>query len=338
MSAWRISALALVAAGCAGPPAALEPGGPAAARIESLWWLFAAMSVAVMVLVLLALAGAVVSGRRRERQHTGDGAPPDDPRAERRTAVVVAVATGVTALAILALLAVSVLTGRALARLATPDALSIELVGHQWWWEVTYPDPEPARQVKTANEIHVPVGRAVRISLSSQDVIHSFWVPALHGKRDLIPGHRNAIWIQADRPGTYEGQCAEFCGLQHARMRLSVIADEPAQFTAWLEGQRAPAREPATDVERHGRDAFVAGPCALCHTVQGTDARGTVAPDLTHLGSRTTIAAGTLVNTPGHLAGWIVDPQSAKPGAQMPASSLDVESLQAILAWLQSLK
>jgi cytochrome c oxidase subunit 2 len=333
------AAVALAVAGCAGPPAALDPAGPPASRIADLWWLFLAVCVIVMLATTVALVLAVLAGRRRARREPVLGPPGADPRRDRRADLAVAGATGLTVVTLLALLTASVLTGRALSNPGLLDRpIVIELVAHQWWWQVTYLDREPGRRVVTANEIHLPVGQPVKITLASQDVIHSFWVPQLHGKRDLVPGHHGEIWIQAGRPGVYDGQCAEFCGLQHARMRLKVFAEEPQRFAAWLEGQRQPAPEPATTAQRQGRDVFVGGSCALCHTVQGTDARGTTGPDLTHIAGRTTLAAGTLPNTPGHLATWITDPQAVKPGTRMPASRIDAESLPALLAWLGSLR
>jgi cytochrome c oxidase subunit II len=339
MTARRPWAIALALAGCSGPQAALDAAGPQAGRIGALWWIFLSVCVVVMVAVTAALAIAVVRGRAGAPGNSALAPLDIDAAGERRAGVVVAIAVGLTAVVLIGLLTASVLTGRAISALGVPEpAVTIEVVGHQWWWEIRYRDAVPAREVLTANEIHIPVGQPVKITLTSRDVIHSFWVPPLHGKRDLIPGQRADTWIQADRPGVYEGQCAEFCGMQHARMRLKVFAEEPAHFAAWLEGQRAPAPEPQTALLRRGRDVFVGGPCALCHSVLGTDARGKVAPDLTHIASRTTLAAGTLPNTPGHLAGWIIDPQSVKPGTRMPANSLDAESLQALLGWLGSLK
>jgi cytochrome c oxidase subunit 2 len=329
-------AAGLLAAACTGPQAALDVAGPQAAHIGGLWWLFVAICSAVMLAVVIALAIAVVRGLRRGRDAASRHAP--DATHERQAGVAVTVATALTVVVLGVLLVASVLTSRTLSALAVPDPLTIEMRGHQWWWEITYADSDPSRRMTTANELHIPVGRPVKIALTSRDVIHSFWVPALHGKRDLITGHQTFIWVQADRAGAFEGQCAEFCGAQHARMRLKVFADEPAQFAAWLEGQRQPGAEPATPLAQRGRDVFVSGPCALCHTVQGTEARGTVAPDLTHIASRTTLAAGVLPNTRGHMAGWILDPQSVKPGAQMPASSFDVDSLHALLAYLDTLK
>jgi len=177
----------------------------------------------------------------------------------------------------------------------------------------------------------------VRVKLQSTDVIHSFWVPRLHGKRDLIPGRTTWIWLRADRPGTYVGQCAEFCGYQHAHMALLVVAEPPAAMAAWLGRQRAPATTPATLAQKRGQEVFLHNPCVMCHSIRGTMAGALQAPDLTHVGSRLTIAAGTLPNRPGHLAGWVMDAQGIKPGSNMPTNPLSGDDLQALLAYLRSL-
>jgi cytochrome c oxidase subunit 2 len=177
----------------------------------------------------------------------------------------------------------------------------------------------------------------VRLVLGSADVIHSFWVPSVHGKRDLFPGRTSELMIQVDRAGTFEGRCAEFCGLQHAHMGLLLIAEPLDRFDAWRHAQRAPAREPAHPEAARGREVFLAGPCVMCHQVRGTPSGGTFGPDLTHFGSRLTLAAATRPNTRGHLAGWILDPQQMKPGNKMPANSLDPSDLQALVSYLQGL-
>jgi cytochrome c oxidase subunit 2 len=308
----------------AGRHSALVPAGPQAARIGHLWWLMFWVCSAVFLLVMAALAVGLV----REEQPGRQG-----------TTRVVAVAAAVTALILFAFLFASTGTGRAIASLSRSNALTVEVTGHQWWWEVQYIDPVPGQRVTTANEIHIPVGRPVRIRTVSHDVIHSFWVPSLHGKRDLIPGHDTEdFWLQADRPGIYRGQCAEYCGHQHAHMAFLVIADPPERFGHWLDAQRQPAATPATPRALRGQDLFVHLQCALCHTVEGTDAGGRVGPDLTHVASRRTLAAGTLPNTRGHLAGWIVDPQTIKPGNPMPPTSLGSQDLESLLAYLEILK
>ena len=242
------------------------------------------------------------------------------------------------AIVLIGFLVYSVVLSRAMASEPT-DALHVRIVGHQWWWAVTYFHNERTDFIfDTANELHVPVGRPVSIQLTSRDVIHSFWVPNLHGKTDLIPGRTNRTWIQADSAGTWRGQCAEYCGLQHAHMAFTVTAHEPADFEKWVAAQLEPAREPATAEAVRGREVFLNGPCVLCHTVRGTLALSSFGPDLTHIGSRRTIAAGTLQNTRGHLAGWILNPQAIKPGVRMPPTNLNNEDLHALLAWLESLK
>lgn len=312
---------------------ALDPAGPQAERIGDLWWLMFWVSAAVFALVMAALLAPLF---RRGRGPEVPGPIPEESR--RRITRVVAGAVGVTVIVLFVLLFASVGTGRALGSLSQPQALTIKLTGLQWWWRVEYQDPVPSRMVTTANEIHIPTGRPVLIRLESRDVIHSFWVPSLHGKRDLIPGHPGEIWIEAERPGVYRGQCAEFCGYQHAKMGLLVIAEPPERFAAWLDAQRRPAVEPATPAQKRGRELVETLPCALCHTVQGTEASGKTGPDLTHLASRRTLAAGTLPNTPGNLAGWIVDPQGVKPGNHMPANLMGSEDLQALLSYLGSLQ
>jgi cytochrome c oxidase subunit 2 len=249
----------------------------------------------------------------------------------------VAIAAGVSVVALVALLFESVLTGRALDTLRAPGALRVQVTGNQWWWDIQYPNDVPSLSVTTANEIHIPVGRPVQFELLSNDVIHSFWVPNLQGKIDLVPGRLNELWLRADKAGVYRGQCAEFCGLQHAKMALVVVAEAPDDFERWLAGNRAPAPTPVTPQQQHGR-AVVEQTCAMCHNVTGTLAGGRTAPDLTHIATRSTIGAGALPNTRGHLAGWIADPQQIKPGSRMPPQGLSGDNLQAVLAYLETLK
>jgi cytochrome c oxidase subunit 2 len=325
--------IALLLPNWVGGHSALNSHGVQAARIEDLWWLMFWVCSAVFVLVMVATGIAIT----RRKDPVGP-AGPIPPESSRRMTRVVAAAVGVTVLTLFVLLVASVSTGRAIASLSEGGGPSIKVTGHQWWWEVEYEHPTPSRIVKTANEIHIPVGRAVKLELSSQDVIHSFWVPNLHGKRDLIPGHSNDIWIKADRPGIYRGLCGEFCGLQHAHMGLLVIAEPQDRFDAWYGAQLQTSSLPATPSQQHGRQLVESGPCALCHTIQGTQANGNLGPDLTHLASRRTIAAASLPNTRGNLGGWISDPQSIKPGNRMPPVTMKSEDLQAMLDYLESLK
>jgi cytochrome c oxidase subunit 2 len=218
-----------------------------------------------------------------------------------------------------------------------PD-LVVEVTGKQWWWEARYRDSRPSRNFVTANEVHIPVGRRVELRLTSTDVIHSFWVPQLQGKTDLIPGRENVTWIEASRPGIYRGRCAEYCGHQHANMGFLVVAQSPEEYEAWAARQRRPAAEPGDSIGRVGRQAFLESACALCHAVRGTPAGGNAGPDLTHVAGRRTLAAALLPNTPGHLGGWITNPQALKPGSRMPRVPLSPEAFQHIHQYIQTLK
>jgi cytochrome c oxidase subunit 2 len=326
------AALSALAA-CRSGMSAVDPAGPQARHLLDLGVFLWITSGVVFVAVLVALALALAHARRR--------AGPDVSEAgEGRARHLVIGATGVTLAILLVFLVISYLTGRAYA--VTPEGgrpLQISIVGHQWWWEVTYADSVSSRSLSTANEIHVPVGRTVILKLTSHDVIHSFWVPELAGKKDLIPGYGATLWFRADHPGIYRGQCAEFCGYQHAMMGLLVIAEPPADFARWYDAQLADAMPPQDTVASTGKNVFMGGHgCVLCHTVRGTDAGGRVGPDLTHLASRRTLAAATVPNTRGWLGGWVMDPQGIKPGAHMPPNDMRPDELQALLTYLQSLR
>ncbi|HET7464874.1 MAG TPA: cytochrome c oxidase subunit II [Longimicrobium sp.] len=310
---------------------ALDPAGPQAGRIAALTWYLVIVGSAVFVVTTGFLLYALWRGGRRVENYSGEAA-------ERHIHRWIYGAVGVTTLILLVTLIYDFTTGRALASFAEPDALTIRVTGHQWWWQVQYIDPVPSNRFETANEIHVPVGRRVRIEVQAADVIHSFWVPNLHGKVDLIPGYTNTTYFRADRAGVYHGRCAEFCGYQHARMDFLVIADPPAQFAAWYRNQLRSAPAPADSVQQAGQQVFLSTRCAMCHTVRGTEAGSRVGPDLTHLASRTTLAAGTLPNIRGSLGGWVLDPQSIKPGAYMPPNPLEPDELHALLSYLESLK
>lgn len=289
------------------------------------------VSFVVFVLVMAALLWAAL--RRR-----ADATTTHDPSTERGLRTAILLATGLTVVILLAFLVFDISVGRAITRNPGKQALQIRVTGHQWWWEVQYRDSLPKNWVTTANEIHIPVGRPVVFELRSTDVIHSFWPPNLSGKRDEIPGNENSLWFQADSAGVYRGQCAEFCGHQHAKMGFLVVAEPPDDFARWLAGQRDTATTPVDSFTRRGQEVFLASSCVMCHAIAGTPAGSRVGPDLTHLASRRTIAAGTLPNTRGNLAGWIVDPQSIKPGVKMPPNRLDPADLQALLGYLESLK
>jgi len=311
----------------------LEPSGPLAHRVATLWW----FAFGTAALVYLATTGtlwwAAVRARRREAR--GEELPADD---DRRMTRGVSLAVGATVVVLLVFLVTDLSVGRTLDPVPRAHPITIELTGKQWWWDVTYADTSPHGRFTTANEIHVPVGQPVLFVLGARDVIHSFWAPNLAGKKDLIPGYTQSMWFQADTAGDYRAQCAEFCGTQHAKMALHVIAEPLDQYRQWVESQRAPGRTPTDSITDRGREVFVTGQCAMCHTVAGTVAGSRNGPDLTHLASRRTIAAGTLPNTRGALAGWIVDPQQVKPGAKMPPNQLAPADLDALLTYLQSLK
>lgn len=314
-----------------GEHAVHDPAGPHAVMLDRLGDLMYGISAAVFVLVVAALLTAALRRRRPEEN-------PGDPARARRMMLAVAGSAAATGTVLLVFLFANYATGRRLTAPPAEEALQIRVTGHQWWWEVEYRDSIPSNWARTANEIHVPVGRPVVLELRSPDVIHSLWLPNLGVKRDLIPGEETSIWFRADTAGVYRGQCAEFCGHQHAKMALLVVAEPPERFAAWLALQRDTARTPADSVTRRGQEIFLATTCVMCHTIQGTPAGSRVGPDLTHLAGRRTIAAGTLPNTRGNLAGWIVDPQRIKPGVRMPPNEITPDDLQALLAYLESLE
>jgi cytochrome c oxidase subunit 2 len=319
-------------AGCSGWQNALDTAGPVADHIGWLFWLFTAILGLIWALVMLVIA---VAARRRARAI--DDPLRSHPEQDRRTAWVIGGLVGLTLVVVLVLTAVSFIGQR---QLYGPHAenVTIRVTGHQWWWEATYEDEDPTRTFTTANEIHIPVGKAVNVKLNSADVIHSFWIPSLSGKLDAITGRENQMLLTAERPGTYRGQCAEFCGLQHAHMSLLVVAEDQAAFDAWRGAQIAPAAAPASPEQQRGAEAFLRQPCVMCHAVRGLGAGGKVAPDLTHIGGRRYLAAGTLPMSRGNLAAWIVDPHGIKPGVNMPMTKLSPDDLNTISAFLAGLK
>ncbi len=320
--------------GCAGDQSALDPAGPQAGRIGSLFWLYLGVCLVVYVGVALAIVWAYVRRGRRRRMPLTLSPPAD--RERRLWRWVVASIAGTVA-TLFVLLGGDYATGRAVHGLAASSELTIRVTGHQWWWQVEYPGEGPSELVTTANEIHIPVGRTVRVELRSADVIHSFWVPNLHGKRDLIPDHPTQTFLRADRPGTFVGQCAEFCGFQHAMMRLVVVAEPEEQFRSWLRSRGATPPEPETEAQRRGRRVFLGTTCVMCHTIRRTEAGSRFGPDLSHVASRPLIA-GAVPNVRGNLAGWIVDPHAVKPGVRMPMNPLAPDDLRDLLDYLETLK
>lgn len=307
----------------------LDAVGPQSAAIERLWWLMFWTTAAVFSIVLIVFALALVRGMNAS-------APRESSVLSLKTAVSGAVAATVVILFVL--LVSSFYTGRAIASPVDKGAVTIEVIGHQWWWEIIYDDALPQRRVTLANEIHVPIGRPVVVKVTSRDVIHSLWIPNLSGKRDLIPGYTTAIWMQADEPGVYRGQCAEFCGKQHAHMALAVVAEPEDSFEGWLAAERRNANAPSDEPARRGEAVFMANRCSGCHTIRGTESAGQVGPDLTHIARRSTLGAGALPNEQPHMTDWLKNPQSAKPGNQMPPNPLADGDLQALVAYLETLK
>ena len=311
----------------------LTASGPRAAHTAPLTWFTLIVSILVCLIVILLVW--VASGR----SHGAGGAAetvavPVERGADGFPWIKWGLILSAAPLAITLIWTMAVL-----AQVAGPPAdapLTIDVTGHQYWWQATY-DAATARRFSTANEIHIPVGVPVRVQLHGADVIHSFWVPQLAGKTDTIPGQNNVTWLQADRPGRYRGQCTEYCGLQHAKMGFEVVAEPVDSFERWRLHQQSGAPVPATPAERRGLFVFDRR-CAACHTIRGTSATGAIGPDLTHLKDRRLIAAGALLNTTGAVAGWVQSPQKIKPGSTMPDQHLSGPELSAISAYLETLK
>jgi cytochrome c oxidase subunit 2 len=304
-------------------------------HIERLFSILFFVCLAIYVLVILFFA---IGGRRTYTPEEEPLPVIKNPEADAVAQWWVAFAVGITTVLTFVILVLSIRTGTFVQDVAAQNSVTVNVSGHQWWWEVTYPDTQPQQTIFTANEIHVPVGERVAIVTNSVDVIHSFWAPSLTGKRDLIPGYSTAFSFTAERPGTYRGQCAEFCGLQHAHMGFTIVAQSPEEFEAWRQTQLRPAKEPQDALEQHGKDVFLTHPCVMCHAISGTTAGSHIGPDLTHFASRGEIAAGLLPNNAGSLAGWILDPQRMKPGTTMPPNNLSGEDLEALVTYLESLR
>lgn len=319
-------------AAAATPMAYLRTVGPAGDPATRLGWFLGIVSI-VVVLVIGGLVLGAVFHRRAPR-----------PFNERALAVDregggmawIQVGAGVTAVVLAIAMGWTLVTTARVVRVPSATALTVQVTASQWWWALRYMTEQPQRTFTTANEIHIPVGQPVRFELASTDVIHSFWIPKLGGKTDVIPGQTNVTWLEANTPGVYRGQCAMFCGTSHAWMALQVVAQAPADFRRWQEHQISEAPAPATPALLAGQHEFQTH-CAACHTVRGSDAAGVIGPDLTHLMSRDTLAAGTLPNTPGNLAGWVANPQRIKPGAQMPDGLVSGGQLASVLAYLNTL-
>jgi len=312
-------------AGTAGwPPPVLDPAGPFAGPVNVVSWILFGMAAVVLLIVLIAL-GAALFGPRRWRARLGG------------TGLIWIGGLAFPVVVLSALLIYGLGLTSHLSDEPGPGELRIRVTGEMWWWRVAYLDAQGREAFQDANEVHIPTGRPVVFELESADVIHSFWVPRLGGKRDMIPGRRTFLRLQADEPGAYGGQCAEYCGGPHALMGLVVVAHPPAEFEAWRRRQAEPA--PAAALPARGAEVFRASGCGACHTVRGAGFNGQAGPDLSHIGSRRTLGAGILPNNQGTLGGWISDSQSLKPGNRMPAYPvLSGEDLRAVSTWLDSLE
>lgn len=321
-----LATLSLGACGGPFPQSALDPASDFAWKLQDLFEGIFFWAVVVFVLV----EGALIVAILRFRERPG-GAKPKATHGNTLLEISWTLAPAI----VLVLIAIpTIKTIWDVDRPARGESLVVEAVGHQWWWEFRYPD----LGIVTANELHIPVGQQIDVRLTSADVIHSFWFPRLGGKRDVIPGHETQIWFTADSAGLYLGQCAEFCGLSHALMKMELVVESPADFEAWVEGQRAEAMVADSVSFAEGSQAFMQGGCIACHTVRGTIAQGVIGPDLTHVGSRRRIAAGILDNTPENMERWIKDSRGVKPGSLMIVPELDDETVNRIVEYLQSLK
>lgn len=331
-----IAGLLLVAAtalaGCAAAPKALSPASTSAGQISNLTLTVYLIAAGVFVIVEGGLVFAAIRFRQKPNQ-----ALPKQIEGNRTLEIAWTVAPAII-LAFVFIISMKTLGFVAYqpvnaAGSADPQALNVRVVGHQWWWEFDYTD----LGITTANEYHVPIGQVVNLDIESLDVVHSYWVPQLGGKIDAIPGHTNHTWFEATQTGQFHGQCAEFCGLQHANMRFVVYVDTPSQFQAWVKDQQA-AIPTASGAAAQGEQIFTQGACVGCHTIDGTNAKGTLGPNLTHFASRGTFAGGVLANTPDNLSRWLANPQAIKPGNDMPDLKLTTDQINALVAFLESLK
>ncbi|HEY7873859.1 MAG TPA: cytochrome c oxidase subunit II [Actinomycetota bacterium] len=322
-----IAVAGVLGAACdADAPSTLDPKGSGAERIAGLTYLLLVISAIVFVIVTIGLVVSILRGRRK---------PDDvDTREVRWGSPFILVSGGVIpALVLAGVFTVSVRDQALLSRAAEDSVMTIDVVGHLWWWEARYPNG-----AVTANEIHIPVGEKVRLRLTTDDVIHSFWVPQLQAKTDTINGHVNYMWLDALEPGRYRGQCAEFCGVQHAKMLFYVVAEPRPAFDEWVANEALDVAAPFTPTAETGERVFLEGSCAGCHAIRGTPADQTLGPDLTHLATRETLASGIIPNTTENLEELILHPQSVKPGIVMPPTSLSEDELAALVEYLQQLR
>ncbi|MDQ3032044.1 MAG: cytochrome c oxidase subunit II [Myxococcota bacterium] len=321
--------------GCTGPMSTLEPASRDAASLAELFW---ALTALTLIPALIYIAVMLVTALRARRNAQDDAAAPRPISARAGMRVIVIAGAVIPGLLVFGALGATLRTSAVASAAHEEDAVvTIDVVGHQYWWEVIYPE----HGIVTANEIHVPADRPIRFRLASADVIHSFWVPRLFGKRDMTPGHIEELRVEGIAPGVYRGQCYEFCGVQHALMGFELIALPPAEYERWVRAQRALAAMPAGTGSARGLEVYLEAECAHCHAIRGLTPSATIGspgPDLTHLASRRTLGAALFDNDRGHLAGWILDPQQHKPGVRMPPTVLTPGDLHALLDFLEGLR
>lgn len=326
-----ILGMGILLAGCTNQsPNILDPKGPVALTESNLFWIIFAIATFVFVAVTSALLYSVIRFRARPNS--------PEPRQVHGNTTIEIIWTVVPSIVLFIVLAVTISTMFALAQPSNERAITIRVLGHQWWWEFQYPN----EKITTADEIHVPLNTVVRVELQSDNVIHSFWIPQLTGKTDVIPGRTNTMWFKATAPGTYRGECAEFCGTQHAHMNFVVVAEPMDKYQAWVAQNSQPAAPPADALAKAGQGVFQARGCAGCHQIDGVNKNPkAIGPNLTHFGSRLLISGGVVDNTPQNLRDWIRSPQTVKPGVDMPdfpASRISDQDLNALVTYLESLK
>ena len=333
-----VAAFCLTLAACNGTSSYLDATGTPGRDEATLGTWLTVVACAVVAIVGIAILIGVARHRGEHNEPWMDVGQRAPERREIRSGLNwIFVGLALTFVVLVATFAGTMVTLDAATRPRRAASLILDVIGHQWWWEVRYRDPtRPDLSFTTANEIHLPLGRPVRVRLRTADVIHSFWLPQIAGKTDLIPGQVNEMWVQAEHPGTSRGMCGEYCGLQHATMAMTVTAESPDRFEQWARSRQAEAPAPAAPEARAGLAVF-ARSCGACHAVAGTNALGRIGPDLTHLAARTTIGAGALENTPTNLARWIRNAPAIKEGARMPAVPLDSAQLAAVITYLETL-
>lgn len=325
----------LLLAGCAGAPSTIAPASTNARAITDLMWGFSVVAGLGFLLVEGLLLFTILRFRHKGCDRLEKTALPRQVEGNRMLELAWTVVPA-SLLLVIFIFTVSTLwaiTNRPSAVSADPQVVNVRVVGHQWWWEFQYPD----LKITTAEEMHVPVNALVYITVDSADVIHSFWVPQMGGKIDVIPGHSNFTWFQPTQTGLFIGECSEFCGTEHAQMRLDLIVETPEQYLAWVSQQQAPLPALSGDAAL-GEEVFLKGACTGCHTIDGTKAAGKVGPNLTHMGSRQILAGAALTNTPENLARWLEDPPGIKPGVKMPKLVLSASQVQQLVAFLETLK